>query len=364
VSEKRAPLIGFLVVFIVLGILWIWYPFGTPGRDHIPLTTIYPLTENARETQGIYALVYWITLAVFLGVEGLLVYALFRFRRRGDETAPPEQTHGHTTLEVGWTLATVLLVLVMYVPSCQAIRFHQGKPPSANPLIIDVTGRQWFWEFYYPEFDLTTANEIVVPQGRTVLFNVTSTDVIHSLWFPAMGGKRDAVPGRTQPLWFTPTELGNYHGQCTEYCGSSHALMQMDITVRPQAEFDAWIAGQKAPADPASMAGFGMFAASGCIACHMTMQNDKTVLHMNGPNLMKVASRKRIAAGILENTPENLKLWIHDPQHVKPDAKMNVPAMQCTGPGQPDPCCRDVQIGNCLAPETVDQLVSYLEMLK
>ncbi|MFI5315752.1 MAG: cytochrome c oxidase subunit II [Myxococcota bacterium] len=360
-SEKRAPLIGFLLVFIVLGILWIWYPFGTPLLRQ---STIFPLTENAETTQWIYGLVYWITLAIFLGVEGLLVYALFRFRRRGDETALPSQTHGHTPLEIGWTLATVLLVLVMYVPSCQAIRFHQGPPAQPNPLIVDVTGRQWFWEFYYPEFDLTTANEIAVPQGRTVLFNVTSTDVIHSFWFPRMGGKRDAVPGRTQPLWFTPTELGTFAGQCTEYCGSSHALMKMEIVVKAKADFDAWVAQQKAPADPASMAGFGMFAASGCIACHMTMANDKTVLHMNGPNLMKVASRQKIAAGILDNTPENLKLWISNPQHVKPDAKMNVPAMQCTGPGQPDACCRDVQIGNCLPDASVDQLVSYLQMMK
>jgi len=88
------------------------------------------------------------------------------------------------------------------------------------------------------------------------------------------------------------------------------------------------------------------------------------VLHMNGPNLMKVATRAKIAAGILDNTPANLKLWISNPQHVKPDAKMNVPAMQCTGPGTPDACCRDVQIGNCLPDATVDQLVAYLSMLK
>jgi cytochrome c oxidase subunit II len=361
VSEKRAPLIGFLVVFVVLGLLWIWYPFGTPL---LPLSTIFPLTDNALETQRIYALVYWITLVIFVVVEGFLVYILFRFRRRGDETAPPPQVHGNTTLEIGWTAATVLLVIVMYIPSCQAIRYHQGPPPSANPLVIDVTGRQWFWEYYYPEYDLTTANELVVPTGRTALFHVTSSDVIHAFWFPRLGGKRDAVPGRTQPMWFTPTETGMFEGQCTEYCGSSHALMKMQITVTSPAEFDAWVKQQKAPPPPEAMAGFGVFASSGCIACHMTMANDKTVLHMNGPNLMKIASRKHIAAGILENTPENLKLWIHDPQHVKPDAKMNVPAMQCTGPGQPDACCRDVQIGNCLSSETVDQLVSYLEMLK
>lgn len=360
-SETRAPLIGFLLVFVVLGLLWIWYPFGTAL---LPLSTIFPLTDNAEETQWVYAMVYWITLVIFLVVEGLLVYALFRFRRRGDETALPEQTHGHTALEVGWTLATVLLVLVMFVPSCQAIRFHQGPPPTPNPLVVEVTGRQWFWEFYYPEYDLTTANELVVPAGRSALFHVTSSDVIHAFWFPRLGGKRDAVPGRNQPMWFTPTELGLFEGQCTEYCGSSHALMKMQLLVKTPAEFEAWVKQQKTPPPPESMAGFGMFAASGCIACHMTMVNDKTVLHMNGPNLMKVASRQRIAAGILDNTPENMKLWIHDPQHIKPDAKMNVPAMQCTGLGQPDACCRDVQIGNCLPPETVDQLVSYLEMMK
>ncbi len=363
-SEKRAPLIGFLVVFVVLALLWLWYPFGTPGPEEIPMTTIFPLTDNAFESQRLYAIVYWITLAIFIGVEGLLVYALFRFRRRGDETGLPEQTHGHTTLEVSWTLATVVLVIGMYIPSCQAIRYHQGPPPSPNPLVVEVTGRQWFWEYYYPEYDLTTANELVVPAGRTVLFHVTSTDVIHAFWFPRMGGKRDAVPGRNQPMWFTPTDTGVFEGQCTEYCGSSHALMKTQLVVSTPADFDAWVKQQKLPPPPESMASFGIFAASGCIACHMTMANDKTVLHMNGPNLMKVATRKTIAAGVLQNTPENMKLWIHDPQHVKPDAKMNVPAMECTGPGQPDPCCRDLQIGNCLPDATVDQLVSYLEMMK
>jgi cytochrome c oxidase subunit 2 len=359
------PLV-FGLMLLVLAIAWLAYPFVTPLT---PKTTIAgPLsqqTEFAQSSWGVYALVYWITLVVFVLVEGFLVWVLFRFQGTRDEL--PEQVHGNTPLEIGWTAVTLVLVMVMFVPSCRQVAFVQGppqvKPAGAEALQIKVDARQWWWEYYYPEYDIVTANELVLPAGRTVVFDVGSTDVIHSFWLPRLGGKRDAVPGRRQRLWFTPTETGVYDGQCAEFCGTSHARMAMQTFVVPPAEFDAWVAQQKAPTDPAAMPGFGTFAAAGCIACHNTMQNDRAVFGQLGPNLRKVGTRRMIAAGTLENTPENLRAWISNPQSIKPGALMDIPAAQCTGQGEPEACCRKPGVGNCLDEATLSSLVAYLQQL-
>jgi cytochrome c oxidase subunit 2 len=357
------PLI-FGLLILVLGLSWLLYPFLTPLT---PMTTLSDETDFARSSWQVYKLVFWITLVVFFLVEGFLVYCLVRFQKRSEEL--PEQTHGNTPLEIGWTAATIALVLVMFVPSCQQIQFSQGPAPMANPLKIKVDGRQWWWEFYYPEYDIVTANEIHLPAGRTALFDLGSTDVIHSFWFPRLGGKRDAVPGRRQPMWFTPEEPGVYRGQCVEYCGTSHANMQITAIVHTPEDFEAWVAQQKAPtppsADPKVQQGQVAFlTTAACITCHNTFQNDQSVYGQLGPNLHKVGTRDYIASGMFENNAENLRRWLTDPQGMKPGALMNIVAPQCTGPGEPDPCCRDAVIGNCLGDETIDQLVAYLQSLK
>jgi cytochrome c oxidase subunit 2 len=346
-----------------IAVIWIAYPFIAPDT---PQTTLQPETDFARSTHGPYTLVFWITAVVFVGVEGLLVAALFLFPRRSDELPP--QTHGNTPLEVAWTLATLVLVLVMFVPSAKGIFYAQAKPP-ADALRIEVNGRQWWWDVYYPEFDLVVANEIHVPVGRTAALDLTSTDVIHSFWVPRLGGKRDMIPGRHQTLWFTPEQTGVHQGQCAEYCGTSHANMAMQIVVDSPDDFEAWVAKQKAPAAPSAdpkvqQGQIAFLTTAACITCHMPFQNDKNVYGMQGPNLSKVATRGMIASGMLANSPENLARWIKNPQRVKPGALMNVPVATCTGAGAPDPCCTGPGVGNCLSDETVEQLVAYLQSLE
>jgi cytochrome c oxidase subunit 2 len=140
--------------------------------------------------------------------------------------------------------------------------------------------------------------------------------------------------------------------------------MSMQVVVETPEGFETWLAGQKAAAPPEIMQGLATFATPGCIACHTPMVNDGTTRGMLGPNLRTVATRRMIAAGLLPNTPANLRSWLKSPQHVKPNALMNIIAPQCTAEGEPDPCCRSAGIGNCLTDETIEQLVAYLQILK
>ena len=358
----RAPLY-FAVLLGAIAVLWLLYPFVAPDT---PQTTLRPATEFARSTHGPYAFIFWLTAVVFVAVEAGLVYALFRFRRRTDEL--PSQTHGNTALELSWTLATTALVIVMFIPSCQQVRYAQSKPPT-DALRIEVTGHQWWWDAYYPEEDVITANEIHVPVGRTVALDLTSADVIHSFWIPRLGGKRDMVPGRRQILWFTPESPGVYEGQCAEYCGTSHTFMAMQIVAETPEGFRAWIEQQKAASPPstdpkAQLGQVAFLTTAGCVICHSPLQNDRLVRGMLGPNLRKLGTRQNLGAGMFGNTPEALFRWIKDPQSVKPGAKMDIPVAECTGPGTPKPCCRRAGIGNCLSDETVEQLVAYLQSLK
>jgi cytochrome c oxidase subunit 2 len=361
VNRSRAPL-GFAILVLALALYWLYYTVATP---YTPQTTVFPQADLARSTHGVYKFVNALLLAIFAVVEGVLVWVLFRCRRDdARHVGPlPEQTHGKTAVEVGLTLATTVLVVILFIPSCQQIQVSQAPAPE-GALEIDVDGKQWWWEFFYPEYDLVVANELHVPAGRTVKLNLRSSDVIHSFWVPRLGGKRDLVPGRVQVLWFTPEDPDVYDGQCAEFCGASHALMSMQIVVDTPEDFERWLGQQKAPPPPEVAAGLGSFAAAGCMTCHMPLANSGAHRGALGPNLRTLGTRGLIASGSFENTPENLREWIRNPQHFKPGAKMDILAAQCTGEGEPEPCCRAAGIGNCLSDETIDQLVSYLQKLR
>jgi cytochrome c oxidase subunit 2 len=364
-KRSRAP-IWFAVLLAVIGLMWLYRTIANPLT---PQTTVYPLTELARSTQSVYAFTNWLMLLIFFAIEGWLVYTAMRFQRSGEQL--PKQTHGRRSLEIGFTVATTLLVLVLFVPACQQIGYTQAAAPE-GALQVDVTGRQWWWEFYYPEQNIVTANELVLPAGRTANFNVTSSDVIHSFWFPRMGGKRDAVPGRRFHMWFTPPEPGIHEGQCAEFCGESHANMLMHLRVVPEAEFVAWVARQQAPTPPSTdpkvaEGQVAFLTEGGCVTCHSPFQNDGSVRGLQGPNLRKIATRGWIGSGMFENTPGNMFRWIKNPQLLKPGSLMKVVnphTAKCTGPGEPDPCCTEAGTGNCLPDPTIDKIVAYLQSLQ
>lgn len=214
-----------------------------------PNSTLVPHSDLGREIDFLWNRLLFLGTIVFILVEGVLIYVVFRYRRRENQGTPP-QTHGSTKLEIAWTLIPAVILVFIAVPTVRTIFITQAQaaPGSLN---IEVTGHQWWWEFKYPEYGVTTANEIYLPVGRTVNFRLRSADVIHSFWTPQLGGKRDVVTNRTNYIWYTPdTSIsGNvWNGFCAEYCGASHANMRFRVfTVTPQ-QFDSWVAGQQLPA--------------------------------------------------------------------------------------------------------------------
>jgi cytochrome c oxidase subunit 2 len=193
-------------------------------------------------------LFFWGTI-VFVLVEALLLYVIIRFRRKPNHP-DPEHVHGNTTLEVLWTAIPAVILIFIAVPTVRTIFRTQAKA-RAGALTVEVIGHQWWWEFRYPEYKITTANELYIPAGRTVNFELKTADVIHSFWIPALSGKRDVMPNHTNFIWFTPdSSLGAqvWNGHCAEYCGASHANMKFRAYTVTTEQFDSWVRGQQAVA--------------------------------------------------------------------------------------------------------------------
>jgi len=167
-----------------------------------PNSTLQPHSDLGREIDFLWNRLLLLGTIVFVLVEGVLLYIVFKYRRRENQPTPP-QTHGSTKLEIAWTLIPAVILVFIAVPTVKTIFITQAAaaPGSLN---IDVTGHQWWWEFKYPDYGVTTANEIYLPVGRTVNFRLRSADVIHSFWTPQLGGKRDVVTNRTNYIWLTP----------------------------------------------------------------------------------------------------------------------------------------------------------------
>jgi cytochrome c oxidase subunit 2 len=193
-------------------------------------------------------LLFWGTL-VFVIVEGILIFTIIKFRKRPD-SPPPQMTHGNTAMEISWTVLPIVILILIAIPTVKTI-FKTEAPARAGSLEIEVIGHQWWWEYRYPQYGFSTANEFYLPTGRTVNFTLHTVDVIHSFWVPQMGGKRDVVGQRSNHLWYTPNadlETMVWNGFCTEYCGTSHANMRIRAYTVTPAEFESWAAGQQTPA--------------------------------------------------------------------------------------------------------------------
>ena len=347
----RASSLGRKLISLSLGVA---LPALLSGCANVPHTTVLPKTEAARMIQDLYVLIFWLAVVVFIGVQGGLLYVLWRFRARpGHEL--PEQTHGNTTLEIGWTIAPAVILVIMAVPTIQTIfALESAPPPSPDgnpPLIVEVVGKQWWWEFRYPEITLAngeplvTANEMVIPTGRTVYLSITSDNVIHSFWVQQLMGKIDAMPNHDNRIWFTAEDPGQYFGQCAEYCGIQHAQMRMNVIAMTPTDYQTWAQRSSRPGEPVTdiaKAGSEAFVTNGCAGCH-TIDGNQTAVGKIGPNLSHFGSRTTLAAGILPNTPENLAAWIQDPQAIKPGNLMT---------------------NQLVRPQDVEALVAYLHSLK
>jgi cytochrome c oxidase subunit 2 len=287
-----------------------------------PATTLTPRSDFGWISHRIFLQILRWDTAIFLVVQALLLYAVFRFRER-DPKAIPRQVRGSVWLEFVWTLIPAVILVFIAFPTVGAIFRTQTAPPK-EALRVKVIGHQWWWEFQYPDLGINTATDVHIPAGRPVSFEITGADVIHSFWVPGLGGKRDAIPGSGTRIVLTAEAPGEYYGQCAEFCGVSHANMRHLAVVHTPEAFAAWVAKQKEPAptppdgSPAA-AGLAVYRLAACVGCHTLRGVSGGGL---GPDLTHFASRKTIAGGMLPNTPENLARWLKSPTAVKPGSLM------------------------------------------
>jgi len=228
-----------------------------------PNSIFHRNTEFNRDVSYLFDILIWLGTFVFIFVEAILLYAIFRYRRRS-ENDRPEHVHGNTTLEILWTAIPALILVFIAVPTVRTIFKTQAKA-KADALQVEVIGHQWWWEFRYPQYKITTANELYLPVGRTVNFTLRTQDVLHSFWIPQLGGKRDLIANHANYLWFTPDSVGELalNGFCAEYCGASHANMRFRAFTVTPAQFDQWAAHQASPAVFGAVAPAGAAGAAG-----------------------------------------------------------------------------------------------------
>lgn len=332
--------------FLALSLLLLALPAGC--GDAYPQSSVSPGSDFAEIIHSLYVSVFWWTMLILAVVWVLLAYAIVKFRAKPDDPKP-KQIRGHMGLEIGWTVGPALIVIVIAIPTIQAV-FATQRPVSENGMVVEVTGHRFWWEFHYPEQGVTTANELWLPVDRPVSLRLAASDVIHSFWVPVLGGKRDVNPvpavreGRERRynwLHFTPAETGIFMGQCAEFCGEAHSWMTKRIVVENEEAFQDWVdrwhasEGADFPPglpdepetrtpgaeDPLVTRGREVFLReSTCVACHAV--EGTSARGGIGPDLTLFGARTTLGAGIRENNRENLIRWITDPHSLKPGAAM------------------------------------------
>ncbi len=290
------------------------------GREN--LSALVPKGPVAEQQFFLMGLTSAIMIGVFIIVMIIFTYVLIRYRQRPGQTGIPKQVEGSHKLEILWTVVPFLLLIVMAVPTV-AIAFDLAEEYSNKEAVqVNVTAHQFWWEFEYPDLGVRTSQELVIPAGKKVQFHVTSADVIHAFWIPALGGKVDTNPGLTNKIWLQANEPGTYYGKCAELCGASHALMDFRVEALEASEFDAWAAKMKAateaPAPTASAVAQGseIFKTS-CIGCHAIGSEGGKL----GPNLTNFGERP-LVAGIKPNDAKHVAEWLKNPQEMKPGNTM------------------------------------------
>ena len=218
------------------------------GQEY-PNSTFTHLSDFNTDINNLWDRLYFLAMVVFVFVEALLLFTIFRFRAKPN--APlPKQIHGSHLLEMVWTAIPVLILIPLAIPTVKTIFKTQADAPAGS-LQVEVYGHQWWWEFRYPQYGVTTANELYLPAGRTVNFTLRTQDVLHSFWTPQLAGKRDLISNKTNHIWYTPDAKlveDAFNGFCTEYCGASHANMRFRVYTASPENFEKWAAHQKNPA--------------------------------------------------------------------------------------------------------------------
>jgi cytochrome c oxidase subunit 2 len=260
-----------------------------------------------------------IAAVVFLVVAVGVILSLVRFRSRGVTTAEPKQVFGSQKLEILWTVVPLLIASGLFVVTVRAMVSIDAPQDSDRPPDLVITGHQWWWEARYSN-GVVVPWDIHIPASRRLRARIESADVIHDFWVPDLARKMDAVPGRWSYIWLEADTPGIYAGTCSEFCGAQHAWMRFRVIAQPEQDFEAWLnneakATRNEVPDPAEL----LFR-NKCERCHTVVATAPS--SGKGPSLAHLASREFLGGGISRNTPENLTLWLTDPQAAKPGNRM------------------------------------------
>lgn len=334
---------------------------------HSNESALNPAGPQAQHISHLTWLFIWVCVVVYVLVFLTLIAALFRRRHGqaadaqmgGPPITEPDLHHEKRmwTVVSGCILVTVVTLFALLIADFVTGRkIHAMEADATDPLRIQVTGNQWWWDVQYnnwpdrfgpnlPSNRVETANEIHIPVGVTVELTLRTNDVIHSFWVPNLHGKMDLIPQHDVPIYLRADRPGVYWGDCAEYCGYQHALMRIAVVAESPEKFKAWLDQQRQPApeptDPKLARGRDVLLRGTCVMCH-TVQGTLARGRL-GPDLTHVGGRLALAAGAIPNAPGHLAGWIADPQRIKPGVHMPQ---------------------NNLPPEDLRAVMEYLESLK
>ena len=284
-------------------------------------SVLHSATTQAEEINKLH--VYFLFAAAFILfiVTAATVYVLLKFKsKEGQEYQSKTLSNKWEILMIGVPMAMVIVFFILTVRTMHdVLPSAEGKSPD-----VVVTGHQFWWEAQYPGQQVTTANEIHLPAGKTILVKLLSADVIHDWWVPEFGNKMDLISGKENYLWLNIKKPGIYHGACSEFCGAQHAGMRLIVIAQPEQEYNQWLLQHKQPAaatnDALAQTGAQIFAEKTCGNCHNisgTSSNGQA-----GPDLTHLASRQTLLTGLIPNDKKSLARWIENPQEIKPGANM------------------------------------------
>lgn len=309
-----------------------------------------PASPQAESMRDLFVEVLIICGGIFAVVAVLICIALYRFRAR---EGTPHQDFGSHKKEIAWIAGPVIIVLwilavsikLMLTINALPVHYAQGEQYTDGTVDVVVSGHQWWWEVRYVGTDIVSANEVHIPTGKKLRVELRSDDVIHCFWVPQLTRKMDCIPGHPNFVWLQANKPGVYLGRCAEYCGTQHAWMNFQVIAHDPDDYEKWKAEESkvppAPEAGLAVAGKELFMEKTCSRCHAISGTgaDKNF----APDLTHLANRSELAAGVITNSPENLRKWLKDPQAIKPGCKM--PNFK-------------------LSSDQLDKLVAYLETLK
>src|SRR5580704_13435844 len=294
-----------------------------------PVPSIFePHSTPAESIRHLSHFVLGITGLIFLVVFCLLSYVVVKFRNHvGDSKREPGQVYGSTQIELAWTIIPILIVVVLFLVTARVIHAIQDAPRPAEAVEVTAIGHQFWWEFRYPTLGIVTANELHVPVSDSAhptptFLKLLSADTDHSFWIPQLAGKTDLIPNHPNMMWMDPHRTGVFLGQCAQYCGTQHAKMLLRVSVDGPGDFEAWVHSQQGPAiqDEKEITGKHVFETTACVNCHAV--GGTSAAGRFGPDLTHLMSRRTIASGAVNNTADNLRLWIKNPDAIKPGSLM------------------------------------------